>query len=337
MPELSVVIAAYNANATLGLQLEALTRQQDAPSFEVVIVDNGSDVSPETVVDAWRSHLEIRLLRAVREQGVAYARNVGLAAARAPRVVFCDADDCAGPGFLRAASSALEHAPFVTGRVQPFSAQTFERGYEHVRDALAVVPNDQAATLVPADPTYPVFMGGASAVMRDDAVALGGFDQNYVPGAEDNDFGLRVLEAGRSLLRCADLTLAERRRATSRGTLRRSFDGGRMHMRLCAGHDLWDVSPHLRAPRWWVDLLRLPLPIMRTFLSRPDAQARLGLAGRCGLRAGQAAGFVTYRVLRRRVETRRGLGIDEGLAQRGRPDDQPSPSEPTAAPPVTAS
>lgn len=316
MPSLSVVIAAYDANATLGLQLEALARQESAPAFEVIVVDNASTRSPDEVIDGWRSHLEVRLLRATEHQGVAYARNVGLGAARASDVIFCDADDCAGPGFLRAAADALTEAPFVSGRVHTFSSTLFEQGYDHVRRALADRPSDQPENLVPADPVYPVFMGGASAVRRDAALDLGGFDQSYVPGAEDNDFGLRVLESGQTLLRCAEMTLAERRRDTPRGTLRRSFDSGRMHMRLCAGHDLWHSSPHLHEPEWWQDLLKLPLPIARTLLGRADAETRLGLAGRCGLRSGQAVGYLEHRLLHRGAEPRLGLGLEEGVVQR---------------------
>lgn len=316
MPELCVVIPTWNANETLGLQLESLAKQIDPPNFEVIVVDNASTRSPDAVIDAWRDRLSIRTVRAAAAQGVAYARNVGLAMASCDKVVFCDADDSAAPSFLRAAFDALDQEPFLTGAVHTVGADHFAQGYDAVQRQIRSAAGESATQLVPADTVYPVLMGGACAVRRDDAIALGGFDQSYVPGAEDNDFGFRIIEAGGRLMRCDAMGLAERRRPTAAGTLRRAYDGGRMHMRLCAGHDLWSRSPHLREPVWWHDLARLPVAALRVMLCVRTREARMGLAGRVGLRAGQLVGFVTYRALRRPVVPELGIGFDEGLRHR---------------------
>lgn len=308
---MSVVIACYQGADTLGLQLESLVEQVNAPAFEVLVVDNGSLDPPDDVVAQWADRLNVRVLPAVRWQGVAYARNVGLREARADRVVFCDADDVTGEQFLAAADSALDHAPFITGNVCTFGAEEFDAGVVGIRELLRSHPSQVAQDLEPVDLNYPVFMGGASAVRRDAALALFGFDQSYVPGAEDNDFGLRALDAGYPVLRSSGMCLAERRRATPSGILKRSYAGGRMHMRLCAGHDLWGVSPHLHNPEWWADLARLPLVSLRVVRHPTDSEMRLGFAGRVGLRCGQFVGFMTYRVLRRPVRPRLGLGLTE--------------------------
>ena len=42
LPEISVIIPAFNAERFLPLQLEALDAQSGAPSYEVVVVDNAS-------------------------------------------------------------------------------------------------------------------------------------------------------------------------------------------------------------------------------------------------------------------------------------------------------
>lgn len=39
----SVIIPCYRADAELPLQLEALSRQVDAPPFEILLVDNGGN------------------------------------------------------------------------------------------------------------------------------------------------------------------------------------------------------------------------------------------------------------------------------------------------------
>ncbi len=41
-PEVSVIVAAYNAEATLGEQLEALSRQAVSFPWELLVCDNGS-------------------------------------------------------------------------------------------------------------------------------------------------------------------------------------------------------------------------------------------------------------------------------------------------------
>ncbi|QNV39468.1 glycosyltransferase family 2 protein [Rothia amarae] len=41
-PDVSVIIPAKNTEKWIGEQLESLSRQKNAPYFEVIIVDNGS-------------------------------------------------------------------------------------------------------------------------------------------------------------------------------------------------------------------------------------------------------------------------------------------------------
>lgn len=303
-----MVIACYDANETLGLQLDALAHQEDAPSFEVLVIDNNSPLAPDEVVRAWSEALDIRVIRATECQGVSYARNVGVAHATADRVVFCDADDCAGPRFVRTAFNALAQAPFVTGGVHTLTTAEFEGGRDVVWRELGLRhPATQSPEVI--DEPYPIYMGGASAVERRAFMELGGFDQAYVPGAEDNDLGLRVVRSGRTLLRAPDMTLAERPRSNASRAFRRSYDGGRMHMRLCSGHDLWAVSPHLHHPEWWQDLARLPAAALMTMLKDRSAAGRQGVASRAGLRLGQLVGFFEYRVLRRPVVQHPGRGL----------------------------
>lgn len=310
MPETTVVIPCYNANETLGLQLESLAHQINAPDFDVIVVDNASPMNPHLVVDNYLGRLNIRIITARDAQGVAYARNVGLGATASEYVVFLDADDCAGSGFVAAAVEALRSASFVTGNVFTFEPQVFSGGLNEVWSQLAQACDNDGDIFNPdINVSYPIFMGGASAVRRADALAIGGFDQSYVPGAEDNDFGIRAVRAGYFVQRCSAMVLAERRRATSNQVFKRAYAGGLMHMRLCAGHDLWAVSPHLHEPEWWVDLIKLPVTGLKAVISRQDPNGLRNWAGRAGLRLGQGAGFVMYKVMHRPIQTETGLGL----------------------------
>lgn len=316
-PELSVVIACYNATDTLGLQLQALAEQIDPPAFEVIVVDNGSSVSPEPVVRRWQRELPLlRLVHATGEQGTSYARNVGIAQARSERIVFCDADDCAGPHFLHAADLALRIGDLVTGNVVTVQGADFAATPSPLWSALPAIEADTPAQLGLVDPAYPILMGGASAGDRQVLRALGGFDQAFFPGAEDNDLALRAVRAGYRIATAPAMTLAERGRDSAAGAYRRSYDAGAMHLKLCAAHDLWASSPHLHDPSWWRDLIKLPLVVAKAGVGLRRRGLRRELAGRIGLRVGQATGFLRYRVLGRPVQRRLGVGL--GADQAGR-------------------
>jgi glycosyltransferase involved in cell wall biosynthesis len=85
-------------NATLATVLG----QRDV-NLEVLVVDDGSTTAPVRFPDDHR----IRLLRQEPSQGVAEARNAGLAAARAPFVAFTDDDDLWAPDKLSEQLRAL--------------------------------------------------------------------------------------------------------------------------------------------------------------------------------------------------------------------------------------
>jgi GT2 family glycosyltransferase len=104
-PAVSVVVPTRDRPASLRSCLAALDAQT-APSFEIVVVDDGSaDADAVATVVAASSHA-----RVVRADGAgpAAARNRGAEAATAPVVCFTD-DDCRpGPDWIRAMVSRLD-------------------------------------------------------------------------------------------------------------------------------------------------------------------------------------------------------------------------------------
>ncbi|HEX8742986.1 MAG TPA: glycosyltransferase family A protein [Thermoleophilaceae bacterium] len=112
----SVIVPAWNAEATLGRTLGALARQRYCGSYEVIVVDNGS--ADRTAALAAAAPGPVRLLR--REHGFAGdARNDGVAASSGGPLAFTDADCFPEPGWLAAGVRALERADLVQGRVRP--------------------------------------------------------------------------------------------------------------------------------------------------------------------------------------------------------------------------
>jgi glycosyltransferase involved in cell wall biosynthesis len=106
-PKISVVIPCFNAEKYIaGAVRSAL--EQDWPNLEVVVVDDGSlDHSVEVVRSAFPG---VTLLRQPN-QGVAAARNSGVAQAQGEWVAFLDADDIWLPGKLHAQWELLSAKP----------------------------------------------------------------------------------------------------------------------------------------------------------------------------------------------------------------------------------
>jgi glycosyltransferase involved in cell wall biosynthesis len=92
-PDLSVIVAAYNAADTIEATLRSLL-SQTLESIEVLVVDDGSVDGTAKIVDEVRSSdRRVRLISLDTNQGRSAARNRGLIEARGRWIGTCDADD----------------------------------------------------------------------------------------------------------------------------------------------------------------------------------------------------------------------------------------------------
>src|SRR5688572_27049916 len=89
MPQVSVVIPAFDAAPYIGAALESVFAQT-FPDFEVLVVDDGSRDETPALVAAYGTR--VRYLRQ-ENAGVAMARNRGIEASQGRLVAFLDADD----------------------------------------------------------------------------------------------------------------------------------------------------------------------------------------------------------------------------------------------------
>src|SRR5947199_9684516 len=98
-PDVSVVIPTHNRLEVLAEVLQALEFQQGPPSFEVVVVDDGST---DGTADWLRSRSFRISLRVLIEEnhGPAAARNTGVAAAVGRRGAFLGGATLPSPGWL---------------------------------------------------------------------------------------------------------------------------------------------------------------------------------------------------------------------------------------------
>lgn len=97
--KVSVIVPAYNAADKLVFCLDSLVAQTE-PSFEVIVVDDGSTDLTAAVAESYAARDQ--RIRCVRQSnsGVSAARNRGLDEAHGSYVAFADADDRMGPTWL---------------------------------------------------------------------------------------------------------------------------------------------------------------------------------------------------------------------------------------------
>jgi glycosyltransferase involved in cell wall biosynthesis len=182
--DLSIVIPAFNAAETLDQQLEALLTQEWSGRWEVLVANNGStDGTTQVVERLARLDPRVRLIDASASSGASYARNCGIAAARASSIAFCDADDVVAEGWVAAIGSALREHPFVTG------PQEYERlNPPWLWGLYGTLPAHQLQTFEGIFPFGPTANLG---VRRSALDGVGGFDVS-IDRYEDIDLCLRL-------------------------------------------------------------------------------------------------------------------------------------------------
>lgn len=189
--KLSVVIPCYNGAETIGAQLEALAGQESSEPWEVIVVNNRSDDDTVAIVGQYAGKVRnLRIVDALERQGRSYARNVGVEAANGESIVFCDADDVVGEGWLAAMATALSRFDCVACRVDFTKLNEPALAQQHAY-------HEQHRGLQKA--WYPPYLqhagSGTLGVKRALHRQVGGFDEAF-PVLEDTEYCFRIQEAG---------------------------------------------------------------------------------------------------------------------------------------------
>lgn len=278
--ELSVVIPAYNAALTLGEQLDALAAQQWSGTWEIVVADNGSTDSTRQLLEE-RASDRLRWVDASGRRGAAHARNVGAAHARGQMLLFCDADDVVGVGWVEAMGETLRHRPAATG---PQEHERLNPPWLH-----GVYGTASARGMQSFEGIFPFGPTANLGLSREVFDALGGFDEG-ITVYEDLDLCRRLWMAGLDLAFVPDAIVHYRYRHRPRELFRHARHYGAAHpavARELAQHDKPTPS-RWRGLRRWGWLLR-HLPIVG---SRAERARWLVVAGGC---VGRVLGSVRAR------------------------------------------
>ena len=216
VPRITVVVAAYQAQATLGECLESLVRL-DYPRdrLEIICVDNASTDDTPAVAHAFEPR--VRVLRAER-RGAAAARNVGIRAASGDVVAFTDADCTVDPAWVRELVRPLarREVGVAGGRIlarRPCNA--IERFGERL--------HDHETAITRCEPPYAITMNWASprSVLND----VDGFDERLLR-CQDVDLAYRMMKRGLRLAYVDEAVIHHRNERTLAGLVREGYVHG---------------------------------------------------------------------------------------------------------------
>jgi len=197
-PSFSVVVAARNAEATIGEAIESALGQT-SPPLEVIVCDDGSTDGTAGVVERYTPR--VRLVRQP-PLGVSAARNAATRAAAGEFVVVLDSDDVYEPERLEALGHAARLRPdldLITTDAYIELAGRVVGTWSGLHHAFPV--DDQRHEILRR-----CFLFPHVAVRRETLLAGGGFDE-HLPLAVDWDCWIRLILAG-SLAGCVDAPLA---------------------------------------------------------------------------------------------------------------------------------
>lgn len=181
-PLVSVVIPCFNQAEYLAEAIESV-RSQTYPSFEIIVVNDGST---DSTAEVCRRSAGVHYVEQ-RNQGLAAARNRGWKESRGELLAFLDADDRLMPGALDVGVASLSEHPewaFVSG------------GHRRI-EVTGAVSQCPDAPVVEGDPYLEFlrgnYIGMHAAVLyrRDSLVEAGGFDPS-LSACEDYDLYLRL-------------------------------------------------------------------------------------------------------------------------------------------------
>ncbi|HET6619297.1 MAG TPA: glycosyltransferase family A protein [Dongiaceae bacterium] len=187
-PEVSIVLPAFNANPFLAAALDTI-KAQTFGDYEIIVVDDGSDQSPEPIV---RAVLPEATYIVQPRRGPSAARNAALAVARGDFIAFLDADDLWLPATLEKLRKGFRDAPgadIVQGHIKRFGS---------------------ALPASSANRAYLSFNVGSLLVRRHAFDRAGLFDES-LHKSEDVDLHIRFKEAGLRRFAIPDIVLLYRR------------------------------------------------------------------------------------------------------------------------------
>jgi GT2 family glycosyltransferase len=221
-----VVVPNWNGADRLRPCIRSLA-DQDAPSFEIVVVDNGSvdeSVAVLSELEVEIAPVALTVLRNERNLGFAGGVNRGIRhalAAGAEAVALFNNDAVADSRWLSSLAGVLAAEPdvaIVTGRLLMSDGATVDSTGDFYSTWGLAFPRDRDRPAEPVRPSGEVFAasGGASLFRSTLFADIGAFDEEFFAYFEDVDLSFRARLAGHRVYYCADAVAYHDQGSTSR-------------------------------------------------------------------------------------------------------------------------
>ncbi len=202
-PKASVVVPAYNAEATLGECLDSLAHL-NYPDYETIVVDDGSSDTTAEVAE----RAGVRVLRA-EHRGLAAARNSGIEAAAGSCVAFIDADARADRDWLYHLAETLIRRDAAAAGGPNFAPPPASA----LAAAIAAAPG-QPREVRAGDDSLEQACGCNMIVDKAAAQAAGGFDPMFTAAGDDVDFSWRLNQRKLTIASAPGAVVIHQRRPT---------------------------------------------------------------------------------------------------------------------------
>ena len=241
----SVVVPTRDRPQSLARCLDALERQSDVDSLEIIVVDDGS-VQKGPVAETVAASPRARLLRRAHA-GPAAARNAGVSEARQPFVLFLD-DDCEAEEMWAAELAAVLERGADVAAGSSMNARPDDALTSASQTVVDFVRAESAGAY-----GGPAFVPSNNLACRREVALAVPFDEAYgpLPGGEDRDWCARVHAAGYSVVPALSAVVLHRQELMLGSFWRKHVDYGRGSYRY---RRAW--SRRLESPRYYGRLLR---------------------------------------------------------------------------------
>lgn len=252
-PFFSIIVPTYNRSDQLAACLESLSRlDYSRQRFEVIVVDDASEISPNEVCAAFRDRLDIELLTQPHG-GPAAARNTGSLRAKGEFLVFTD-DDCRPqPDWLRQLEIRCLAGPdhIIGGRtLNLLQDNPFSQMSQLIVDIVYDYYNQ--------GPQGPRFFASNNLVVPTASFRrLGGFNARFIT-AEDRDLCDRWLRQGYRMTYAPEAVVYHAHLLTLRTFSRQHFDYGRGAFRFHQVRAQSGLGPFRPELRFYLRCLRAP-------------------------------------------------------------------------------
>jgi GT2 family glycosyltransferase len=265
-----------------------MCRQDFENSFEIVVADNACDNATRDLVREYaNTGARVIWVDASAEKGRSFACNAGVAAARGQLILFCDDDDVAEPGWIRAMAAALERHDVVGG--------TLDASRINADPDMIYARAVDGATDLPKAPGFLAWAVGCNVGIRASVYReIAGHRTYYFGGGEDQALCFHAQLHGYTMGFASEAVMNYRLRTSVRSLMRQQYRYGYTQNILEA--EFGDVG---MPQTTWGAIARyaghLTLRSPNIFLAR---RRRLRWLGKISFLAGWAVGYARRRMNR---------------------------------------